>query len=189
MALRSTLAEIVFAGLVLCAVGFSPGLLRGQDAPGAQAQASDQDKAEQMRKTIRQLTAEVERLRKKVVELEKYQLITVLRDRMIKEEQRGENLQNQLLAVSEKENALQNRLDEIEEALRPENLDNLSTGGSTRPDAVRDSARRRLTNEQQRLRSQLDQVRQMSNRLRSSIAENDVIIQRLRSQIQLSLRP
>jgi chromosome segregation ATPase len=196
LALRVPFARIALIVLVAVSIGFSAGAARGQEQPTAQDEPSAQDKVEQMRKTIRQLTAEaerlrseVERLRRKVAELEKYQLISVLRDRMIKEEERGENLQTQLLTLSEKENALQDRLYEIQEALRSENIDNLGTGGSTRPEQVRDSARRRLTSEQQRVQSQLDQERQVSSRLRSSIAENDLIIQRLRSQIQQSLRP
>jgi len=144
---------------------------------------------EQLKANLKRLTSEVERLRRRVAELEKTCDITSLRDRLTKEEQRAEDLQRQLVGVGEKEAGLQARMDQVNEQLKPENLDQLQILGSTRPEQIREATRNRLTNEKQRLQTQLDQLQQSKGRLQNSLSVTDMVIQRMRLQLQNTARP
>jgi exonuclease VII large subunit len=182
---------------ILTSASLDSGLSLESTATGAQAPADKQtppiDKPkqadpEEMRKTIRRLTTEIEHLRNKVAELERILQFNSVHDRLTKEEQRVENLQAQLLETAEKEAGLQTRMDELNEQLRPENIDHLQVLGSLRPEQVRDATRRRLTGEKQRLQSQLDLLQQNHKRLQASVTVNDLVIQRLRTQLQGTLQ-
>lgn len=159
------------------------------DAQTAQKKPTTGDSPDQLKANIKRLTSEVERLRRRVVELEKTCEISSLRDRLTKEEQRGEDLQRQLIGVGERESGLQSRMDQVDEQLKPENLDQLRVYGSTRPEQVRESTRNRLTNEKQRLQTQLDQLQQSKTRLQNSLNVTDLVVQRLRLQLQNAARP
>lgn len=139
--------------------------------------------------TIKQLRAENEQLRARVSELEKRLEGQSVRDRLVQEEQRVENLLAQMVAVGEKEAALQGRLEEINEQVRPENLEQLPIAGSLRPEQVREAARLRLTNEQNRVRSQLELLQQSRARLQSSLSVTELLVQSLRARLQTVVRP
>jgi hypothetical protein len=84
------------------------------------------------------------------------------------------NLRAQLGDVIQKETDLQSRLEDLDEALKPENIDNYSqNGGSTRPEEVRDQRRRELTNERTGVVAQLDLARTSRARLESAIQTAD----------------
>lgn len=152
--------------------------------------SQNNNEVDQLRKTVQQLTAEVDRLKKKVAELEKYQQIDYLRDLLSKEEQRSETLQAQLLDIDEKESALQTRIDQVDEQLRPENIDQALAGvGSMRPEDAKDALRRRLSNERRRLQTQFDLLHQSRARLQASLATADASIQRLRLRLTEATRP
>jgi hypothetical protein len=145
---------------------------------------------EQVRKAVLQLTAEVEPLRKKVAELDKYRQVDYLRDLLVKEEQRAEALQAQLLDISEKEEPLQTRIDQLDEQLRPENIDQALAGvGSMRPEEAKEALRRRLSNEKRRQQTQLDLLHQNRTRLQASLAGADASIQRLRLRLSEAMHP
>ena len=156
------------------------------------AQESSKDKPvtlEGMHKTIEKLRTENERLRARVSELEKRVDAQTIRDRLVQEEQRIENLLAQLVAIGEKEAPLQSRLAEIDEQLRPENIDQMTISGSLRPEEVREGTRRRLTGEQNRLRSQIELLQQSRTRLQSSLSVTEMLVQNLRLKLQTVLRP
>jgi len=137
-----------------------------------------------MRKSIRQLTTENELLHTKVAELERRLKNHSIRDRMVQEEQRAESLEEQLFSIAKEEANLQAQLDDVNEQLRPENIDQLQVMGSLRPEAVRESTRRRLTNKQTRIQTQLQLLEQSRSRIHSSISVTDMLIQNLRMQMQ-----
>ena len=122
-------------------------------------------------------------------ELEKSLQGQSVRDRLAQEEQRVINLEDQLMVIGEKEAGLQIRLEDINEQLRPENIEQLPVMGSLRPEEVRESTRRRLTGEQQRIQAQIDSLHQSRSRLQSSLAVTDMLIQNLRLKMQTVLRP
>lgn len=140
--------------------------------------------ADQLRKTVQQLTAELARLKKRVAELEKDHLVDSIQEKLGKEQQRAEVLQAQLLGTMEKEATLQARADQIDEQLLPENIDRSLTGvGSLHPEDAREALRRRLTAEKRRVQAQLDLLHQDHTRLQASLADSDAAIQRLRLRL------
>lgn len=142
-----------------------------------------------MQKTIEKLRTENEQLRARVAELEKRVDAQAIRDRLVQEEQRVENLLAQLVAIGEKEAPLQSRLSEIDEQLRPENIEQLPISGSLRPEEVRESTQRRLTGEQSRVRSQVELLQQSRMRLQSSLSVTEMLVQNLRLKLQTLVRP
>ena len=146
--------------------------------------------ADQLRKNVQQLTAEVQRLRKRVADLEKDRQVTAIQDQLTKEEQRGEVLQMRLLDIAEKEGGLQSRVEQVNEQLRPENLDATLAGvGSLRPEDAREDTRKRLSTEKQRIQTHLDLLRQDRVRTQASLASSDASIQRLRTKLNEATKP
>ena len=158
--------------------------LLGSISTVCQAQEPTAPDPEKMRNSIRQLTTENERLRTKVTELERRLKNQSIRDRMTQEEQRAEGLEEQLFSIAKEEANLQTQLEEVNEQLRPENIDQLPVYGSLRPEQVRESTRRKLTNQQTRIQAQLQLLQQSRTRIYSSITVTDMLIQNLRSQMQ-----
>ena len=150
------------------------------------AQSKGED-VESLRKTIKQLKTENEQLRARVAELEKRADAIAIREHMTQEEQRSENLQSQLVVIGEKDSALQSRMEELNEQLQ--NVDQLQINGSLRPEEVRESTRRRLTNEQTRIRSQIELLQQSRMKLQSSLSVTEMLIQNLRMKLQTVVRP
>ena len=157
----------------------------GQDPTTKQA-AGD---PEQIRASIKQLTTENERLRSKVAELERRLKNQSIRDRMTQEEQRAEHLQEQLFSIAKEEANLQGEIEGVNEQLRPENIAQLPIMGSLRPEEVRESTRRKLSNQQNRIQAQLQLLQQSRTRIQSSIAVTDMLIQNLRGQMQAASHP
>jgi hypothetical protein len=98
--------------------------------PTNEQNSQDKTESEQTRVTIERLTAEVDRLKKKVAGLEKDRRVDVIQERLTREEQRAETLQSQLSGTIEKEAGLQARLEEIDEQMRPENIERASAGAA-----------------------------------------------------------
>ena len=108
----------------------------------------------------------------------------------MKEEQRAEALQVQLTETSEKESALQTRIDQLDYQLRPDNIDQALAGvGSMRPEEAKDALRRRLSNEKRRQQAQIDLLHQNRDGLKASLATADASIQRLRVRLNEATRP
>ena len=142
------------------------------------------DAMDQLRRSIRRLTAEVERLANRVSDLEKERLFDVTRVLLVGEEQRAEALQARLRENLERQFALQARMEQVDNQLRPENIERMFVGvGMVRPEEARDTVRRRLSLEKQGLLAQLELVRQERNRFQSALATADVAIQRLRLRL------
>ena len=152
--------------------------------------AQDCPEAEQLRKNVQQLTAEVQRLKSKVAELEQDRLATTIQQQLEQEEQRGEGLQLHLIEIAEKEAPLQSRVDQINQQLRPEALERILAGvGSVHPEDTREEVRKRLMSEKLRLQYQLELFRQDRLRTQASLVTTDAAIQRLKQKLTEALRP
>jgi phage shock protein A len=82
-----------------------------------------------------------------------------------------ERLRAQLLAVKEKEQDLRARLQQLEESLKPENIERSLAGvGSTRPEELREARRRQLTIERDGLLAQLRTLETSRQRLETALA-------------------
>lgn len=146
--------------------------------------------AEPLRKNISKLSAEVQRLKKRVADLEKERLATSIQEQLEKEEKRGEALQLHLLEIAQKEDPVQTRLDQLNQQLKPEVIERTMAGvGSVHPEELRNEVLSRLNGERARLLAQLELLRQDRTRTRSSLATTDAAIQRLRIKLAEALRP
>ena len=84
------------------------------------------------------------------------------------------DLRTRLSEIQAREAALQVRLEQLEEALRPENIERSFAGiGSTRPEELREQRRRELTIERDGVRRQLDLLATSRGRLESAIQSAD----------------
>lgn len=84
--------------------------------------------------------------------------------------QRVDDLQSQLLEAQAKEAELEARARQLDEALRPENIERSLAGiGSTRPEELREQRRRQLAIERQGVRAQLRLVSTNRERLEMAI--------------------
>ena len=82
-----------------------------------------------------------------------------------------EKLKAQLLEVQGKEDALRTRLQQLDEAIKPENIERSLAGvGSTRPEELREQRRRQLSIERDGVLAQLQTLETGRARLESAIA-------------------
>ena len=84
------------------------------------------------------------------------------------------SLRSQLSELETKQSALQTRLQELDEKLKPENIEKSLAGvGSTRPEEVREQKRRQLEIERNGVQKQLELLATSRTRLEASIARAD----------------
>lgn len=180
--------------LLACSLFSPPTLHAEQPTPPTSGHAATtpqpqtEDDPVELRKTIARLKTEINRLQKRLSDLEKMRSVCSIQDLMLKEEQRSDTLRSQLLAIGEKLAPLESRLDELNEQLRPENIEQMFIAGAVRPEEVREATRRRLSSEKLRLQSQIDLLRQNRSRIQTSLSAAETAIQRLQAQLQETLR-
>ena len=99
--------------------------------------------------------------------------------------QRAELLRRQLVESVEKENSIRTRLIQLEEDMRPENIErNLNSFGTgTRAPEMRDARRRSLENERSGLRNLLQQIEQSRARLEDDVRQADLLVVRIRQRV------
>ena len=82
-----------------------------------------------------------------------------------------EKLRAQLLDVQAKEDGLRSRLQQLEESLKPENIEHSLAGvGSTKPEELREQRRRQLTIERDTVLAQLKILETSRQRLETAIS-------------------
>src|SRR5205085_6541726 len=97
-------------------------------------------------------------------------------------EQQAETLRAQLRDVSGKEAQLQERSRELDEALKPENIERSVAGvGTTDAAALRDQRRQQLEREKASVDAQLQSLDSSRSRLEASIASAEAEAVRLRA--------
>jgi hypothetical protein len=88
----------------------------------------------------------------------------------------AEKLRAQLLEVQAKEEDLRVRAQQLEESLKPENIERSLAGvGSTKPEELRESRRRQLTIERDGVLAQLKLIETSRHRLETAIANADAL--------------
>lgn len=191
MILVASLAGVL---LISCPRTFAQRMAKDATEPAARkstvdSPASDCPEAAVLRKNVAQLSAEVQRLTRKVTDLEKELLPFSLQEQLENEEQRGERLQLHLIEIGEKESPLLARMDQINQQVRPETIERAMAGvGSVHPEDAREEVRKRLANEKIRIQSQLDLLRQDRIRTQASLATTDAAILRLKQKLAEALR-
>jgi len=99
-------------------------------------------------------------------------------------EERAEILRKQLLELIEKETAYKSRMAQIDEDIRPENIERALSGiGTTRTVELRDTRRRVLENERKGLESLLNQTTTSRIRLEEDVRQADLLVTKLRQRL------
>jgi chromosome segregation ATPase len=139
------------------------------------------------RQTIRTLSNQVDKLSDKINQMEESQRSLVDLERLARAEQRSAQLRTELRDIQAKQAELEARAEDVDYALKPENIERSVAGyGTTHPEDVREQRRRQLESEKERVRKQLDQLNESEQRLQQAIATSDAEIDRLRKRIDAS---
>ena len=181
---------LTFLGSVAIAIAQQPVAKENADKQATDTATPSCPESEVLRKNVQELNVIVQGLKRRVAELEKDRLASRLQEQLEKEEQRGEALQLHMYEISEKEQPLLARMEQINQQLRPEALERTMAGvGSVRPEDLRDEVRKKLSSEKVRLQTQLDLLRQDRGRTQASLATTDAAILRLKQKLTEALRP
>jgi hypothetical protein len=90
--------------------------------------------------------------------------------------ERVEKLRAQLLEVQTKEDPLRTRLAQLDESIKPENIERSLAGvGSTRPEELREARRRQLTIERDGVLAQLKTLETSRQRLEAAITNAEAL--------------
>lgn len=149
--------------------------------PEQKKAASDRD----MQKTINALSNQVDRLNNKLTKMEENDRSLVDMERLTRAEQRAENLRMQQIDVESKLADLQARLEQTDWSMKPENIERLNAGyGSVRPEEARETRRRALEGERNRLLAQIKILETSRARLEQSVATADAEVDLLRARLE-----
>lgn len=140
---------------------------------------------EEMKKTIRTLSTQVDALTNKINQMGESQRQLVDLERLSRAEQRSASLWKELREVETQQADLQARAEEISYAMKPENIERSMAGyGTTRPEELREQRRKQLENEKARIEKQLEQLGANHARLEQAIASADAEVERLRKRLE-----
>jgi len=139
---------------------------------------------EEMKRTIRSLSSQVDKLSDKLGQMQEDQRSLVDLERLSRGEQRSAQLHGEMRDVQAKEAELQARLEDINYALKPENIERATAGvGSTHPEEVREQRRKQLEAEKLRVQGQLDHLAASRASLEQAIAAAESEVDRLRKKL------
>jgi chromosome segregation ATPase len=158
------------------------------DSATGNANASTED-PDSMKKTIRGLSDQVDRLNQKLGQVEQSQQSMVDLERLSRAEQRSAQLRSELRDVQQKKGELEAHLEDVEYALKPENIERATAGyGTTRPEDLREQRRKQLESERERVRKQLAEFQTSEDRLQQAIATSDAEVDRLQKKMDAADR-
>jgi len=105
-------------------------------------------------------------------------------DLLTRAEERAEVLRKQLIELIEKETAYKIRLTQLEEDMRPENIErSMAVIGTTRTVELRDTRRRALENEKRGVENLLSITSQSRIRLEDDVRQADQMVSKLRQRL------
>lgn len=140
---------------------------------------------EETQSTIKDLTTQVNRLNQKLTQMQEDDRYQLDMERLTRAEQRAEQLRSQLMDIQSKIADFEAKLEQIEFALRPENIEAASAGyGSTRPEVAREARKKTLESERGRVQAQLKLAETSRVRLESAVANADAEVDNLRAKME-----
>lgn len=140
---------------------------------------------EETQSNIKNLTNQVNRLNDKLTQMQDDDRYQLEMERLTRAEQRAEQLRGQLMDVQAKIADFEARIEQIEFALRPENIENSTAGyGSTRPEVARETRKKQLESERGRVRAQLKLAETSRSRLEVAVSNADSEVDSLRAKLE-----
>ena len=159
-----------------------------QDPTGTQPKTANpvtSPEQEDIQKTITSLSNQVNKLNDKLSQKQDDDRYEREMERLTRAEQRAEQLRSQLIDVQAKIADFEAKLEQIDFALRPENIESSTAGyGSMRPEAARDARKKQLEGEKSRVQAQLKLVESSKTRLETGVANADNEVDLLRAKVQ-----
>lgn len=150
----------------------------------ANANVQSQD-PESMKRTIRTLSNQVDKLNDKLNEMQTSQQSMADLERLSRAEQRSSQLRTELRDVQSKRGDLEAHLEQVENDLKPENIERAVAGyGTTRPEELRAQRQKQLENDRNRTRQQIDQLTASETRIQQAIATSDTEVDRLQKKLE-----
>jgi predicted nucleic acid-binding Zn-ribbon protein len=165
----------------------SPGTTRRTDntKPKPVSSPTPDSEAEVLRRTISDLSGQINKLNDKLSQVEEQQRSLVDLERLNRAEQRAEMFRSQLRDLQQKEVDISGQLDQLEYALQPESIERaVGIMGTTRPEEARDQRRRQLESQRTKIKTQYSQLEQSRVRLEAAIASADQEVEALRARIE-----
>ena len=152
-------------------------------AKTAKPSASPED--QEMKQTITTLSNQVNKLNDRLKTMQDDDRYQLEMERLTRAEQRAEQLRSQLMDVQTKIADFEARLEQLDWALKPENIESSTAGyGSTRPEAAREARKRQLEGEKSRVTAQLRLAETSRSRLETAVSNADSEVDLLRQKLQ-----
>lgn len=156
----------------------------GQTTEAKKPGATTAPQQEQMQQTITTLTNQVNKLNDKLSTMQDDDRYQMDMERLTRAEQRAEQLRSQLMDVQAKIADFEARLEQIDFALRPENIESATAGyGSTHPERAREARQKQLEGERSRVQAQLKLAESSKTRLETAVANADMEVDSLRAKL------
>jgi hypothetical protein len=147
--------------------------------------ATEPPAEQDMQQTITTLSNQVNRLNDRLQQMQEDDRYQLEMERLTRAEQRAEQLRSQLIDTQAKIADFEAKLEGIEFALRPENIESSTAGyGSTRPEQAREARRKQLEGERSRVHAQLKLVQTSRIRLETAVANADAEVDLLRAKLE-----
>lgn len=139
---------------------------------------------EEMQQSITTLSNQVNKLTDRLTQMQEDDRYQLDMERLTRAEQRAEQLRSQLIDAQSKIADFESKLEQIEWALRPENVESSMSGyGSTRPEAARDARKKQLESERARVTAQLKLMETSRVRLEVAVSNADAEVDHLRMKL------
>lgn len=140
---------------------------------------------EQMQQTITTLSNQVNKLNDRLQSMQEDDRYQLEMERLTRAEQRAEQLRSQLMDIQSKIADFEARLEQLDYALKPENIEASTAGvGTTRPEQLRDARKKQLEGEKARVTAQLKLAENSRTRLETASANADAEVDQLRAKLQ-----
>ena len=146
--------------------------------------SADAPEKQEMQQTITTLTNQVNKLNDKLTSMQDDDRYQLDMERLTRAEQRAEQLRSQLMDIQSKIADYEARLEGLEFALRPENIESSTAGyGTTRPEQAREARKKQLEGERGRVQAQLKLAENSRTRLETAVANADSEVDMLRAKL------
>ena len=140
---------------------------------------------EKTQQTISDLSKQVDRLNNKLTQMQEDDRYQLEMERLTRAEQRAEQLRSQLMDIQAKIADFEAKLEQLDWAIKPENIEASTAGyGSTRPEAAREARRKSLESERNRVQAQLKLAETSKSRLEGAVANADSEVDLLRQKLE-----
>jgi DNA repair exonuclease SbcCD ATPase subunit len=147
---------------------------------GPKKNANDAD----MQETINALSNQVDKLNDKLTQMQENDRSLIDMERLTRAEQRAESLRTQQIDVESKLADLQARLEQVDYALKPENIERASGFGTVHPEEAREARRRQLETEKKSAQAQIRILETSRARLETAVNTADAEVDALRRRIE-----